>query len=79
MWNVWYSRHLNPAIGRWLTQDKNIIPQTALDSLTVLDLLDEPAVWSVAYQSLQDAWQETIVLLGNNPQQWRWGDLVFQP
>ena len=75
LWNIWYSRHLNPALGQWLAQAHPTTPTTALDSQTILDLLQDSAARAIAYQSLQTAWVETAQLLGNNPDLWQWGAL----
>ncbi len=75
-WSVWYTRHLNPALGTHLAKlDSATAPKSALDSLTVLDLLNTDPGRDIAYNTLQAAWMETSELLGPNPRRWRWGDL----
>ena len=57
--------------------DDGVDTQTApsLDTLTALSLLTTPQGKQQAYATLPKAWAETQQLLGNNPKQWRWGDL----
>ncbi len=74
-WNVWYSRHLTPALENLLLADTPIRPYGSLDSLTVLDMLDRDTARQAAYASLEAAWQNTRNLLGDDPDLWQWGDL----
>ena len=79
LYNVWYHRHLIPALSQVLaTRHDTVVPATStvsLDSLTVLALLDGPEGRTAAYASLGGAFDETAALLGGNPAEWRWGDL----
>jgi len=74
LWNVWYTRHLMPALGTALAADKPV-PSNPLDPLTVLDLLQTPSGKNTAYASFGAAVAETSQLLGDNPTVWQWGDL----
>lgn len=74
LWNVWYTRHLMPALGTALAADKPV-PSNPLDPLTVLDLLQTPSGKTTAYASFAAAVAETSQLLGDNPRLWRWGDI----
>jgi penicillin G amidase len=73
-WNVWYTRHLTPQLGKLVINDITV-PQMALDPLTVLSLLETEKGRAAAYASLADGWRETHALLGQTPENWRWGDL----
>ena len=73
LWNVWYARHLNPALSRWLDPAG---PQVrSLDSLTVISLLDNAEAQAIAYNTLADAYSETRSILGPDESQWAWGTL----
>ncbi len=74
LWNVWYTRHLMPALGTTLAADKPV-PSNPLDPLTVLDLLQTASGKNTAYASFGAAVAETSQLLGDDPTAWRWGDL----
>jgi len=74
LWNVWYTRHLVPTLGR-LTAGDAPAPDQALDPLTVLDQLTTLPGKKAAYASFDTAWAETVELLGTDAAQWRWGDL----
>lgn len=74
LWNVWYYRHLGPALGATLTND----PGTAsprIDTQTVLKILTTEQGQNIASNTLDAAWNETRDLLGDEPSQWQWGDL----
>lgn len=73
LWNVWYARHLTRQLGDLVMQPS--VPSPQLDSLTVLTLLASKAGQEIAYASLASAYAETQSLLGEDPAQWRWGDL----
>jgi penicillin amidase len=71
---VWYYRHLPAALIKHLLPDAG--PEFAeLDSLATLRALQQEGAQQVAVISLQQAWKETVELLGENPDAWRWGDL----
>jgi penicillin amidase len=77
---VWYYRHLGRTLATHLAPDAAdlIAP---LDPYTVLATLNTAQAIPPTEESLENAWQETRTLLGEDPQQWRWGDLhqaVFQ-
>ena len=74
LWAVWYYRYLGSALADRLAPgaESLILP---LDSYSVLTALNEPANLPAALASLEDAWQETTKLLGDDPARWRWGDL----
>ncbi len=74
LWAVWYYRHLGAALASNIAPGAEalILP---MDSLSVLAALNEPANLAVALASLEEAWEATQTLLGEDPQQWRWGDL----
>ena len=74
LWNVWYYRHLNPALGRSLSEESEP-PLGPLDTQTTLELLETQAGQAVAVTSLRDAWSATTELLGTDAGQWQWGDL----
>jgi len=75
LWNVWYTRHLTPSLEAVLGVERVDTDATALDSLTVLELLGTPAGKKAAYGSLQDAWSDTVRRLGDDASRWQWGDL----
>ena len=74
LWNVWYYRHLSPALGRTLTKDRET-PAGSLDTQTTLALLNTQQGQAAAITSLRDAWAATSDLLGADASQWQWGDL----
>ena len=74
-WNLWYSRHLLPALGNHLSGEYMKGQDTPLDSMTVLALLDTVPGKELAKESLTDAWVETSTLLGPDPNKWQWGML----
>ena len=81
-WNVWYSRHLNPAIGALVKKQHGIkhaksaiTGKNQLDALTLLKVLKTPEGKAAALASLDTAYRETKKLLGNEMQLWQWGDL----
>ena len=72
LWNVWYHRHLVPTLGSKLTKGDAL---QSLDSLTVLELIQQPAQQPLIASTLTSAWAETERLLGKDSGQWQWGDL----
>jgi penicillin amidase len=71
---VWYYRHLQTALLEFrLSGSTAIIP--TMDSLAVVETLDRPGAMAEALGTLTDAWAETVRLLGEDPDQWQWGDL----
>ena len=65
LWNVWYHRHLEPALMR-LIDDGIDTEAPSLDTLTALSLLTTRKGKQQAYATLPKAWAETQQL-GNNP------------
>ena len=74
LWNVWYYRHLNPALGNMLTKG-DPLPSGSLSTQTSLKLLETNEGQRLAAASLRNAWAATTELLGADTSQWRWGDL----
>ena len=78
-WNVWYTRHLAPALGDHLKQVNDAAAElkvgTLPDTQTVLALVKTNEGKQIAYTTLAPAWEETTELLGENPTQWQWGKL----
>ncbi len=71
---VWYYRHLHAALlGQLLPDAGDLI--TELDSLALLQVLQNADAQAAALASLEVAWRETAEILGDDPGQWRWGDL----
>ena len=75
LWNVWYHRHLEPALMTMLDPDATSKSSPNLDTLTALQLMETAEGKKQALRTLPNAWLETQQLLGENPQNWRWGDL----
>ena len=72
LYAVWFFRHLRPSLEKVLSPDSPELV-TSLDTRSVLALMeDHPKVVSA---SLEQAWAKTKKLLGENPENWRWGDL----
>jgi penicillin amidase len=74
LWNVWYYRHLNPALGNMLTKG-DPLPSGSLSTQTSLKLLETNEGQRLAAASLRNAWAATTELLGADASQWQWGDL----
>jgi penicillin amidase len=74
LWNVWYYRHLGPALGKTISNDSSAASPT-IDTQTALKLLETAQGKNIASSTLAAAWDESTVLLGNEPSQWQWGDL----
>lgn len=75
LWNVWYHRHLEPALMTMLDSNADSSNSPSLDTLTALKLLETAKGKQLAYLTLPNAWSETRRLLGEKPQNWRWGNL----
>ena len=75
LWNVWYHRHLEPALIGLINESADTKTSPSLDTLTALELLNTPEGKQRAYTTLPRAWSETQQLLGSKPQGWRWGNL----
>ena len=74
LWNVWYYRHLGPALGETLSKDSDAA-SPKIDTQTVLEMLKTEQGQSIASNTLDAAWNETKDLLGDEPSNWQWGDL----
>jgi penicillin amidase len=74
LYAVWYYRHLQRALLNSLQPQAGDLLK-GMDTLAVLNALDDPASQQVALDSLDAAWDETTRLLGSDPDLWRWGDL----
>lgn len=72
LYAVWFYRHLQPALLRWRAPNAGL---NGMDTLAVLETLEDPEATQPALTSLEDAWVETVRLLGPDPADWRWGDL----
>lgn len=72
LYAVWFYRHLQPALLDYRLPNTEL---GAMDTLAVLETLDDPDAAEPALASLIDAFEETSDLLGPDPQNWRWGDL----
>lgn len=74
LYAVWYYRHLTGALLGHRLQE---VPEsvTGMDSLAVVETLNDPAALAHALESLSAAWAETERLLGPDPGRWHWGDL----
>ena len=74
LWNVWYYRHLGPALGETLSKEPGAA-SPRIDTQTVLEMLKTEQGQSIASNTLDAAWNETKDLLGEEPSDWQWGDL----
>ena len=74
LWNVWYYRHLGPALGETLSKEPGAA-SPRIDTQTVLKMLTTDLGQTIASNTLDAAWHETKDLLGDEPSDWQWGDL----
>ena len=74
LWNVWYYRHLGPALGETLSKESGAA-SPRIDTQTVLKMLTTDLGQTIASNTLDAAWHETKDLLGDEPSDWQWGDL----
>ena len=74
LWNVWYYRHLGPALGETLSKESGAA-SPRIDTQTVLKMLTTELGQTIASNTLDAAWHETKDLLGDEPSDWQWGDL----
>ena len=74
LWNVWYYRHLGPALGETLSKELGAA-SPRIDTQTVLKMLTTDLGQTIASNTLDAAWHETKDLLGDEPSDWQWGDL----
>ena len=70
---IWYYRHLNPALTEAIFGNQSLI--NSIDSYTVLDLIDDKAYEDVVLTSLETSFNEAKHLLGEDSNNWKWGDL----
>jgi penicillin G amidase len=82
LFEVWFTRHLRPAITRALLGDAAVELVGPADSRVAVEAVTDPDRWwshpdrdALLRETLAEAWRETSELLGNDPGQWRWGDL----
>jgi penicillin amidase len=73
LWAVWFYGHLPAAMAEALLPEgaEDLQP---LDTLTILDALDEPFGEAVALDSLATAYADARARFGE-PASWRWGEL----
>lgn len=76
LYAIWYYRHLEPAMAEMLVGNarkaKDVMP---LDSYTVLKLAGSKDGQAEIANTLDAAWAETKLLLGEKHQAWKWGEL----
>jgi penicillin G amidase len=74
LYAIWFYRQLGPALVAQLAPGAQdlILP---LDSYTILTALNDPDNIPAALAALDAAWLEAQELLGDDPQDWRWGSL----
>jgi len=70
---IWYYRHLNPKLTEAIFGSESLI--NSIDSYTVLDLIDNKAYEDVVLKSLETSFNEAKHLLGEDSNNWKWGDL----
>ena len=70
---IWYYRHLNPKLTEVIFGNESLI--NSIDSYTVLDLIDDKAYEDVVLNSLETSFNEAKHLLGEDSNNWKWGDL----
>ena len=70
---IWYYRHLNPKLTEVIFGNESLI--NSIDSYTVLDLIDDKAYEDVVLNSLERSFNEAKHLLGEDSNNWKWGDL----
>ena len=80
LYALWLYRHLPPAMANALLPPEAgerpggaaLLP---LDTLTILDTLRYPVGQTVAMETLAEAYMAASAQFGDDPSQWRWGDL----
>lgn len=86
LFELWLTRHLQPALAEALGADATLRPLLApYDHQTVAAMLEEPGDWfdgdaatqrdTLIARTLAAAYEETAALLGPDPAAWQWGDL----
>ncbi len=74
LYAIWYYRHLRPMLAQVLLPDDPALV-APLGSPGVLRLMGEERAIEAIVTSLILAYAETVHALGDDPAQWRWGDL----
>lgn len=74
LYAIWYYRHLRPMLAQVLLPDDPTLV-APLGSPGVLRLMGEKRANEAIMTSLISAYAETVHALGDDPAQWRWGDL----
>lgn len=71
---IWLHRHLRPAMQIYLLPDE---PESMsrMDFRNVLKLMEDPRNSAIVASTLQTAWSDIRILLGNDPDQWQWGTM----
>ncbi len=83
LFEVWLSRHLQPALGRALGAAPEVMPLLVpYDNQTVATIMENPAGWlpsgdiaPICAGTLAAAWADAQALLGQDPATWRWDAL----
>ncbi len=83
LFEVWLSRHLQPALGRAMGGDASTLPLLVpYDNQTVATIMEAPADWlpegrhaRICAETLAAAWADAQKLLGTDPAGWRWDAL----
>lgn len=83
LFEVWLSRHLQPALGRALGADAGTLPLLVpYDNQTVATIMENPSNWlppdalpDICADTLAGAWADAQGLLGADPAGWRWDAL----
>ncbi|CAG2141460.1 Penicillin acylase 2 proenzyme [Cupriavidus yeoncheonensis] len=82
LFEVWFSKHLRPAVVRAIPAPEVAKLIGAGDAARVLDVLERPARWmtvdkrnQVMLASLKGAMAEVEAKLGGDPRAWQWGKL----
>ena len=76
LFELWWEKHLLPALTRVLAGDAAELV-TPIDDLVALDALanGDTKVHDAVYRSLSDALRDVRQRLGNDPAKWQWGAL----
>jgi penicillin G amidase len=82
LFEVWFTRHLRPALTQALLGDEALALIGPADSRVAVEAVVEPARWwsteardALLQQTLAAAWNDTVERLGDDPRAWRWADL----
>ncbi|RLA31032.1 MAG: penicillin acylase family protein [Gammaproteobacteria bacterium] len=74
LYAIWYYRHLRPLLAQVLLPDDPVLV-APLGSPGVLRLMNEDRAQDAIAASLTSAYAEIVHALGDDPENWRWGDL----